>query len=601
MSSKIQYDKIYNKIGHIKNNIVLTFVYRYQINILATIAQSMKNFLLLFLITCSAYSQSEYPQDYFRDPLDITIVLSGTFAELRSSHFHGGLDIKTQLKEGLKVYGAAEGYVSRIKISHFGYGKALYVTHPNGYTTVYGHLQKFSKRIEQYIKDCQYNKESFEVEVFPNSEELIIEPNEVIAYSGNTGGSGGPHLHFEIRDNQERPMNPMLFGIDVKDSKAPFVSGIYAYPKDEDALINGKNERVPLRLIPQKTGDYEVEKISAYGNIGFGITTYDKQDLAPNKNGVSNIQTFFNGNKSLEIDFKRFSFAESKHIKRLIDYEYFKSKKSRIQKLFIQKNNPLSLYKNINDNGYVRVEDSTASIYKIRIRDYKQNETWVTIPVKGKYETVKKETVDLSNKSLVYSDKPTILTSGNVTVNFYSNTLYDDTLIDFKVSSDTLHIHEDNIPLQKNFYINYDLSNYKTEHLDKIYIARLYGYYKKPYYVSTKRKGNILSAGSKVFGSYTLAMDSVAPTISPINFQDKKWLSKYRYLKVKIEDELSGISKYRATVNGKWILMEYDYKTNTLTYDFNDNIVKDTKNELKIIVTDNVGNSSTFEATFFRK
>ena len=562
----------------------------------------MKKILLFFLITCATYAQSEYPQDYFRNPLDITTVLSGTFGELRSSHFHSGLDIKTQQKQGLKVYAAAQGYVSRIKISHYGYGKAIYITHPNGYTTVYGHLQKFSDRLEKYIKECQYEKESFEVEVFPSSDELLIAPDEVIAYSGNTGGSGGPHLHFEIRDNQERPMNPMLFGIGAKDTKRPFVSAVYAYPKDENAIINGKNERVPLRLIPQKTGDYEVEKITAIGDIGFGVTSYDQQDLAPNYNGVSNIQTFFNGNKSLEIDFKRFSFDESKHIKRLIDYEYFKTKRSRIQKLFIQKNNPLSLYKDAYDNGYVKVEDSTSSVYKIRIRDFEGNETWVNIPVNGKNEKINKTSeTDETEKSLVYNGQSTTLQSGNVTVNFYANTVYEDVLIDFKVSSDTLHLHEDNIPLQKNFYINYDLSNYKAEHLDKIFIARLYGYYKKPSYVNTKRKGNILSAGSKTFGTYTLVMDTVAPTIEPVNFQDKKWLSKYRYLKVKIDDELSGISKYRATVNGEWILMEYDYKTNMLVHDFNDNIVKDTKNELKIIVTDNVGNSSTFEATFFRK
>ena len=562
----------------------------------------MKNFLLLFLISSSLYAQSEYPQEYFRNPLDITLVLSGTFGELRASHFHSGIDIKTKQQEGLKVYAVAEGYVSRIKISHFGYGKAIYITHPNGYTSVYGHLQKFSKRLETYIKTCQYDKESFEVEMFPSSEELLITADEVVAYSGNTGGSGGPHLHFEIRDNQERPINPMLFGLDVKDSQAPIVLGVYAYPKDTNASINGKNERVPLRLIPQKNGDYEVEKISAYGNIGFGVNTYDKQDLAPNKNGVSNIETFFNGNKSLEIDFKRFSFAESKHIKRLIDYEHFKTERSRIQKLFIQKNNPLSLYKNAYDNGYIRVEDSTSSIYKIRIRDYKQNETWISVPVNGNYETKTIGPVpDLSQKSLVYSDQPTVLEASNIKVNFYKNTVYDDTFIDFRVKSDTLFLHEDTIPLQKNFYINYDLNNYKTEHQDKIFIARLYGYYKRPSYVYTKRKNNILSASSNIFGTYTLAMDTVAPTIKPVNFEDKKWLSKYRYLTVTIDDELSGISKYRATVNGKWILMEYDYKTKTLTHDFNDNVDKDTKNELKIIVTDNIGNSSTFEATFFRK
>ncbi|MDP5081144.1 MAG: M23 family metallopeptidase [Winogradskyella sp.] len=562
----------------------------------------MKKFLLLVLITSSVYAQSEYPQDYFINPLDITLVLSGSFGELRSSHFHSGLDLKTQGKEGLKVYAAAEGYISRIKISHFGYGKAIYITHPNGYTTVYGHLQQLSERLEKYIKECQYDKETFEIEVFPSAAELPVVAKEVIAYSGNTGGSAGPHLHYEIRDNQERPINPLLFGIEIKDSKPPFVSGIYAYPKDEKSYINGKNERVPLRLIPKKDGDYEVEKISAYGTIGFGVTTYDQQDLAPNKNGVSNIETFFNGNKSLEIDFKRFSFDESQHIKRLIDYEYFQTERSRIQKLFIQKNNPLSLYKDAYNKGYIEVEDSTSSIYKIRIRDYKQNETWISIPVNGKYEEPKKkQIIDLSEKALVYSEQSTLLEANNIKVNFYKNTLYDDTFIDFKVKSDTLFLHEDTIPLQKNFYINYDLSNYKSEHQDKIFIARLYGYYKRPSYVYTQRKGNILSAGSKIFGTYTLAMDTVAPTIKPVNFQDKKWLSKYRYLKVVIDDELSGISKYRATVNGKWILMEYDYKTKTLTHDFNDNIVKDTKNELKIIVTDNIGNSSTFEATFFRK
>ena len=183
----------------------------------------MKKILFFFLLSTSLYSQSEYPQDYFRNPLDITLVLSGTFAELRSDHFHSGLDIKTQRKTGLKVYTASMGYVSRIKISHYGYGKALYVTHPNGYTTVYGHLKKFSPRIEAYIKDCQYEKESYEVEVFPNNTELLVDTDEVIAYSGNTGGSGGPHLHFEIRDNAERPINPMLFGSDTKDSKKPFI------------------------------------------------------------------------------------------------------------------------------------------------------------------------------------------------------------------------------------------------------------------------------------------------------------------------------------------------------------------------------------------
>ena len=212
----------------------------------------MKYILVSLLITQLSFSQVEYPQNYFRSPLDITLVLSGTFAELRTNHFHSGLDIKTQQKVGKNVYTAAEGYVSRIKIQHYGYGKALYVTHPNGYTTVYGHLQSFSPKIEAYIKAKQYEKESYEIEVFPSASDLAVSKDEIIAYSGNTGGSGGPHLHFEIRDNEERPINPLLFGINVNDSKSPLISAVFAYPKDENSYINGKNNRTELRLIPSK-------------------------------------------------------------------------------------------------------------------------------------------------------------------------------------------------------------------------------------------------------------------------------------------------------------------------------------------------------------
>ncbi|NNL83181.1 MAG: M23 family metallopeptidase [Winogradskyella sp.] len=559
-------------------------------------------YLLLILLPLNLFSQSPYPQDYFRKPLDIPIVLSGTFAELRSNHFHSGLDIKTQRKVGLKVYAAAEGYVSRIKISHYGYGKAIYITHPNGYTSVYAHLQKFSERLENYIKNCQYDKESYQVEVFPASDELPIQTNEVIAFSGNTGGSGGPHLHFEIRDNQERPLNPMLFGIEAKDTKPPFVSAVYAYPKDDISYINGKNERVPLRLIPKQQGTYEVEEIKAKGTIGFGVVTYDQQDNAPNYNGVSQIQSFYNGNKSIDVDFKRFSFSETKHINRYIDYELFKTKKSRSQKLFRQTNNPLSLFQYADNDGFIKIEDSTASVFKARILDFQGNETWVTIPITADSENIiSNDPLDTSNKSLIYANQTTELKGGNYNVKFNANTLYEDTFIDFSVVADTLNLHEDNIPLQKNYYISYDISQYKPEDRKQLFIAKLYGYYKKPSYLNTKRKGHILTAGTKTFGSFVLARDSTAPTITPVNFSNKKWLSKYRYLKVKINDDLSGISNYRATVNGKWILMEYDYKTGLLVHDFNDNVITDTKNDLKIIVTDNVGNNTTFEATFFRK
>lgn len=563
----------------------------------------MKRFLFILTLVISQLivAQNPYPKDYFRNPLDINLVLSGTFAELRANHFHSGLDIKTQQREGLKVYATASGYISRIKISHWGYGKALYITHPNGYTTVYAHLQKFAPKIEAYIKKLQYEKESFEIEVFPKLTELLVEKDEVIAYSGNTGGSGGPHLHYEIRDNKERPINPMLFGVNIKDTRQPMILELYAYPIGEESHVNNSNEKTKLRIVPIKSGDFVVENIKAYGNIGFGIVTYDQQDYAANKNGVSNIQTFYNGNKNFEIDFKRFSFDETKHLNRLIDFEHFKNKKSRIQKLFVQKNNPLSMYTNVVDNGYIVVEDSTSSVYKLRVSDFKGNDTWVTIPISGNKSNSIKQSLEQTTQHYIYADQNTTLQEDNISVYIPSHTFYDDFFINFSAENDTLRLHEGTIPAQKNFTISFDISRYLDKDKDKLFIARKTGYKNYVVYSPTKRKGNILSSSTKILGTYTLALDTDGPVITPVNFQDGKWLSKYRYLKVRIKDDISGVKNYRATINGKWILMEYDAKKNSLVYDFNDNVNLETKNNLKIIVTDNVGNSSTFEVTFFRK
>ncbi len=556
--------------------------------------------LFILLFHTLVMSQSPYPQDYFRPPLDIPLVLSGTFAELRSNHFHSGLDIKTQQREGLKIYSAAEGHVSRIKIAHGGYGKALYVTHPNGYTTVYAHLQKFAPKIEEYVKRQQYTEESYTIELFPEAGELVLEKDEVIAYSGNTGSSGGPHLHFEIRDKQERPINPMIFGIDVKDSRKPMILRAFAYPIGKDSHINGSVERSELRLIPVSNGVYKTEEIEAYGKIGFGVVSYDQQDMAANKNGVSHIESTHNGSNSLEIDFKRFSFGETKHINRLLDFDFWQTDRSRIQKLFIEPNNPLSLYKRAENNGYVRIEDSTASVYKVKITDFMENETWLTIPISGKRIGNLKPKPELVTEHFIKADQFNQLKQGNVTVSIPKNTFYDDFFIDFSVQNDTLKLHRPVIPAQKNFYINFDVSHYNPEDKAKLYIAGV-SEYGKTYYARTERKGDVLSCSTKSLGTYTLAIDDENPRIRALNFRDGKWLSNYRYLKVEIKDMESGIESYRATINGKWILMEYDYKKNSLVYDFNDGISLDTKNILKVIVTDKTGNSSTFEATFYRK
>lgn len=556
---------------------------------------------LFFLFTLILNAQSKYPQDYFRSPLDITTVLSGTFAELRSNHFHAGLDIKTKGREGLNVYAAAAGYVSRIKIAHFGYGKAVYITHPNGYTTVYAHLQSLSPILESYIKKLQYKNESFEVQVFPEPLDLPITKGELIALSGNTGSSGGPHLHFEIRDNQERPINPMLFGLTTKDTKKPNIKSFYAYPLNDTSHVNGFNTKQKLRLIGLKNGDFKISDIKAYGQIGFGVESTDRHDLAGNNNGVFKIESYLNGDQNFEVNFERVSFDESKHINRFIDYSHFKEKKKRIQKIFRDTNNPLRIFSNQVNNGILTVKDGMSSVYKVVISDFNSNKTTINLNIKGVInDSIKTEKLFIS-EYLVNRNEAVELTKSNVSVTIPKNTFYNNFYIDFKVENNLLTLHNKKLAASKYFTITYDITNYKDKDTKGLYIAKLIGWNNYPSYTATKRIGNVLYTKSKTLGKYTLAIDSINPSIEPINFGDGKWLSNYRFLKLKIDDKETGIKSYRATVNGTFILMEYDYKKKTLIHDFNDKAIIDTKNNLKVIVTDNVGNSTTFETTFFRK
>ncbi|MCK0146869.1 M23 family metallopeptidase [Arenibacter sp. F26102] len=562
----------------------------------------MKGIILgFFLFTSIFYGQAPYPTDFFRSPLDIPIILSGTFGELRSNHFHSGIDIKTQQRQGLPVYTIGDGTITRIKVSEWGYGKALYIAHPNGYTSVYGHLQKFSPDIEAYVKKVQYQKKSFEVEIFPDFSELKLQKGELIAYTGNTGGSAGPHLHFEIRSStSEMPTNPLLHGLEIRDATDPTLLSVYAYPLSENSQVNQSQEKIKLKYHRQSDGTFLADKVTALGTIGFGINTFDRQDLAANQNGVYSVKQVVNGKLYTDYDFETFSFTESRYINTLIDYDHFSTSRERIQKCFKDDSNLLGIYRTIYNNGKIEVSEGLSYNVEILINDLAGNLTKLIIPVEGKQQDIKISKKEEKTDNYIIAKKPNNFDLGGAKVYFPANTFYNNFYIDLKNGQDTVTIHNSRVPAHRNFTITFDVSKYSDEERKQLFIGRLDNN-NLASYASTYKRGTTFTTRTRNLGTYTLAKDTVAPQIRPKNFKDKQWLTNYSYLSLSITDNLSGINTYNATLNGEWILLEYEPKTNTITYNFDDLILDKKQCELKVVVTDNVGNSSTFTSTFYRK
>ncbi|MGB1283998.1 MAG: M23 family metallopeptidase [Polaribacter sp.] len=564
----------------------------------------MKRYLpfLLFLITFISFSQEKYPTNYFRSPLDIPIVLSGTFGELRSNHFHSGIDIKTQGKEGLIIFSAADGYVSRIKVAQYGFGKAIYITHPNGFTTVYAHLSKYAAHIERYVKSIQYKKERYSTgNMYFKKGKFPVKKGEVIAYTGDTGGSSGPHLHYEIRDTKtENIINPMLFGLLPKDTKPPTIQTLMVYPLSSDARINQKNLSFTIPMKHIGKGNYIADRISASGTIGFGINVFDRLDKASNRNGIYSLEMLVNGKRVYYHDVETFSFSESKFINLLIDYEHYKTYKSRIQKTHKVAANKLSIYENLINKGVLTIKKGLNYTIKIIAKDFKGNTSTLKIPIVGKESNVifseQKDTTDCK----IIAKNFHKFKKENITVAFPKNTFYEDVYLDFKVEDGIAKIHQPTIPLDKKFTLTFHVSNYSETEKQQLYIANL-EYPKYPRYQFTKKKDSTFYTTTKTLGNYTLLSDTKKPTIHLLYFKDKDWITNLETLQVKILDNESGIKTYRATIDNEWILMEYNHKKKILTYNFNDKKLVGSKHIFKIVVSDNVGNTNELSATFYRK
>jgi hypothetical protein len=578
----------------------------------------MKNIFLNALVLLLAISshpvgaQNSYPQDDFIPPVDFELALSGTFGELRSNHFHSGIDIKTQGVQGKALKAVADGFVSRIAVSPGGFGKAIYIEHPNGYTSVYGHCRNFTKKIDDFVRAEQYRKESYQINVFPEKDQFRVKQGEVIAYSGNTGGSMGPHLHFEIREtNGQVPVNPLLFDFPVKDFIRPKINRLMIYPFGNFSLVEGKNK--PLELPLAGWGPvYRLKNpdtVRVSGKVYFGIETIDKLNAANNKNGIFSIAVFIDSVQVYAHKMEKFPFSESKYVNSLIDYSYYADRKKRIQKTYIEPGNKLSVYSNVSNNGIFEFTDNRSHTVVYNVRDARGNESVLTFYVKSDPSAFREvfENENHKNDGVIFKfDEENVFERDSIKLIIPKGALYDTMLFQFseQVSdkfeySKIYTIHNNSKPLHKSATLMIKPGNIDEAYREKYLIAGLDTRGDAIYPAGGKWNGDYLQAGISRFGNYIVAIDTTSPEINPVNISPGKNISGQTTIKIKIRDEFSGIKHFRATMNGKWILMEWDPKSALLKYTIDDRTING-KNQFRLTVTDGRNNETVYEAGLIR-
>ncbi len=549
----------------------------------------------------------EYPQNFFRSPIDIKIFLAGTFGELRPNHFHSGIDIRTNSMEGLPIYAVGEGYISRIRVQASGFGNALYITHPNGLVSVYAHLQKYNSPFDAELKKIQKELKSFEVDSLLAPDILPVKKGQVIAFGGNSGASQGPHLHFEIRDAiTEEPINPLLCGFEVPDDVDPIIQAINIYPLDENSSVNG--QKIKQRYVtngPRPT--YTINNgniINAWGTLGIGIETIDLQSNSSNQNGVYSVELKLNGERIFFSKMERFYFKDTRAINSHCDFKEKNNVGRWIQKSFVDPGNQLTIYKDLNNRGRINLEPGDIYNMEYVVKDVKGNTSTAKFTIncvdQNPFNLVFKNNRNTSDV-WSYADNNK-LELGNMIATFPPYTFYD-----------SLILYKSSAPRGANAYS----SSYTLGHKD-IPVHGFFDVWIKPEKKLTAyqlSKALVVQAGrgsaggfyqdgyikgkAKALGTFYLGADSIPPSIKPVNISNGRNLSKASKILVKIGDNLSGIKSYNAYIDDEWVIMGYDQKYALLSHQFEDTLSKG-KHVFRLVVTDMKDNKSQYLATFIK-
>ena len=566
----------------------------------------MLKLLIVFSVAlCSFFVSAQ--EVYYTPPIKIPMLLSGSFGELRNNHFHSGIDIKTQGQMNVPVYSVAEGYISRISISPSGYGNVIYINHDNGTTSVYGHLNKFRPDITEYIKNIQYEKKSFRVDVPVLPGVLTLQKDEKFALSGNSGSSQGPHLHFELRNTRsENPINPLKLGFLAKDTTPPKIFALQISPLSEASHVNHSGEKV-IYDVALINGKYQLKNnatIPVYGELGFAIENNDYFDETHNKCGITSMELTIDDVVYSIFEINRFSFNESRKINSYIDYEEYTKSKRRFQRTWIEACNPLSNFYFSENNGIFDPGIGSIHKVKIEIKDANKNSAVLEFLIESKYREM--HATENEFTSLFVCGQSNQMSTEEFKIDLPKDALYKDLKFQYKSNEaqngyySTIHeIHNKTVPLNKKAAINIKTKNLIDSLQNKALLVKIDDETGEYSAAGGKYDNGWMKAEINSFGNYAVRIDTVPPEISPLSITNKNMLTETDRIRFTIYDDLAGIDKIEGLIDGKWALFEYDAKNDKITHYFDATRFELNKqHQFKLTVTDYTGNSSIYEATF---
>ena len=555
-------------------------------------------FLLLhFLCKAQVFTPKNYPQDYFKWPVGAAIGIVANFGELRPNHYHMGLDCRTDQKENVPVYASADGYIAKIKIEPFGFGRCIYINHPNGLTTLYAHLNAFEPALEKYVTQQQYNLQQWKVFLDIPANLFPVKQGDYIAASGNTGGSQGPHTHFEIRDTKtDKCLNGMMFGLPIPDKVPPEIIRLAVY----DRTISTYDQTPKLYVLKKANGAYIVVggKITAASNkVSFALTMQDKNSLSSNPNGVYAAAVIDNGKQISRFELDSISYAETRYFNAHIDYKTRANGGPWLQYL-----SPLPGYENFiyktENQGIVVFSDSEKHTINIVVADANGNQSKLNFVIESpKRLFVKKESVFTQKFVPNYLN-----VFDNDKVKFYlsENALYDTVHFVYKElpSAEGKSIYllmNATIPVQTYFPVSIK-ETFVIEDTGKIIMERFYG--NKKDFAKAQYNNGWYTASFREFGNFQLLIDRQPPTIVPVGFRDGMNAAGLKRILFQIKDNTEDIVNFTALLDGKWLRFSNDKGIN-FVYSFDEKCGIG-EHELKISATDQVGNTTAKTYRFVR-